>query len=122
MGQPELVADYVAAMMGATRMPVSVKHRLGIDHQDDYAHMATFVRTIAATGCRPFTIHARKAWLQELSPKENRNVPPLRYGDVYRLKQALPHLWIKINGGIKTLSQAQTHIKQVDAVMMGCKA
>ncbi|MEM9002567.1 MAG: tRNA dihydrouridine(20/20a) synthase DusA [Cyanobacteria bacterium P01_F01_bin.86] len=119
MGQPELVAECVAAMMGATRIPVSVKHRIGIDDQDDYEHMAAFVRTVAATGCRRFTVHARKAWLKGLSPKENRNVPPLRYEDVYHLKQELPHLWIEINGGIKTLSQVQSHRQQVDAVMIG---
>ncbi|MGF1522868.1 MAG: tRNA dihydrouridine(20/20a) synthase DusA [Leptolyngbyaceae cyanobacterium] len=119
MGQPQLVAECVAAMMGATRIPVSVKHRIGIDDQDDYEHMATFVRTVAAAGCRRFTVHARKAWLQGLSPKENRNIPPLRYEAVYRLKQELPHLWIEINGGIKTLSQAQDHRQQVDAVMIG---
>ena len=119
MGQPDLVAECIAAMMGATRMPVSVKHRIGIDDQDAYEHMATFVQTVAATGCRHFTVHARKAWLQGLSPKENRNIPPLRYADVYRLKQEMPHLWLEINGGIKTLEQAQDHLHAVNAVMIG---
>lgn len=119
MAQPALVAECVAAMMAATRLPVSVKHRIGIDHQDDYAAMATFVQTVAATGCRRFTVHARKAWLQGLSPKENRTIPPLRYDTVYRLKQEHPELWIEINGGIKTLAQAQAHRTLVDAVMIG---
>ena len=119
MGQPELVGECITAMMGATRLPVSVKHRIGIDEQDDYEHMATFVRIVATAGCRRFTVHARKAWLQGLSPKENRNIPPLRYEAVHHLKQELPHLWIEINGGIKTLSQAQEHLEQVDAVMIG---
>jgi tRNA-dihydrouridine synthase A len=119
MAQPDLVAECVAAMMAATRIPVSVKHRIGIDDIDSYEHMAQFVQTVAATGCQRFSIHARKAWLQGLSPKENRDVPPLRYEDVYRLKQDFPHLWIEINGGIKTLQQTQSHLQQVDAVMIG---
>lgn len=119
MAQPELVADCVAAMMGATRLPVSVKHRIGIDHRDSYEHMAHFVQTVADTGCTRFTVHARKAWLQGLSPKENRTVPPLRYADVYRLKRDFPQLWIEINGGIKTLRQVRQHLQSVDAVMVG---
>jgi len=119
MAQPELVAECVAAMMAATHIPVSVKHRIGVDDRDSYEAMAQFVATVAATGCQRFTVHARKAWLQGLSPKENRNVPPLRYADVYRLKRDFPQLWIEINGGIKTLGQTQTHLEQVDAVMIG---
>ncbi|MEO1094251.1 MAG: tRNA dihydrouridine(20/20a) synthase DusA [Cyanobacteria bacterium J06638_28] len=119
MSQPQLVAECVAAMMAATTLPVSVKHRIGIDDQDSYNHMAYFVGTVAATGCKRFTVHARKAWLQGLSPKENRNVPPLRYEDVYRLKAEFPSLWIEINGGIKTLTQTHQHLQQVDAVMIG---
>ncbi|MEM6837642.1 MAG: tRNA dihydrouridine(20/20a) synthase DusA [Cyanobacteria bacterium P01_C01_bin.120] len=119
MAQPQLVADCVAAMMAAAPIPVSVKHRIGVDDLDSYEHLASFVETVAATGCQRFTVHARKAWLQGLSPKENRNIPPLRYADVYRLKRDWPHLWIEINGGIKTLAQAQTHLDQVDAVMIG---
>ena len=119
MAQPDLVAECVAAMMGATKLCVSVKHRIGIDNQDDYAHMAAFVRTVAAAGCRHFTAHARKAWLKGLSPKENRTIPPLRYEEIYRLKQEWPHLWIEINGGIKSLHQAQSHLHSVDAVMIG---
>ena len=106
-------------MMAATDLPVSVKHRIGVDDLDSYDYMAQFVVTVAATGCQRFTVHARKAWLKGLSPKENRNVPPLRYEDVYRLKRDFPQLWIEINGGIKTLAQTQTHLDQVDAVMIG---
>ena len=119
MAQPQLVADCVAAMMAAAPIPVSVKHRIGVDELDSYEHLASFVETVAATGCQRFTVHARKAWLQGLSPKENRNIPPLRYADVYRLKRDWPHLWIEINGGSKTLAQARTHLDQVDAVMIG---
>ncbi|MDB9525065.1 tRNA dihydrouridine(20/20a) synthase DusA [Oscillatoria sp. CS-180] len=119
MTQPALVAECIAAMTGATSIPVSVKHRIGVDDVDSYDHMADFVQTVATTGCQRFTVHARKAWLKGLSPKENRDVPPLRYEDVYRLKQAFPQLWIEINGGIKTLEQSQTHLQSVDAVMIG---
>lgn len=119
MAQPQLVADCVAAMMAATRLPVSVKHRIGVDDCDSYEHLAHFVQTVAETGCRRFTVHARKAWLQGLSPKENRTVPPLRYADVHQLKQAFPHLRIEINGGFRTLAQVQTQRQWVDAVMVG---
>jgi tRNA-dihydrouridine synthase A len=119
MAQPARVADCVAAMGQVVQIPVTVKHRIGIDDQDRYEDMAHFVQTVAAAGCKRFTVHARKAWLKGLSPKENRDVPPLRYDDVYRLKQAFPHLMIEINGGIQTLAQAQAHLTQVDAVMMG---
>ncbi|ESA32028.1 trna- -dihydrouridine synthase [Leptolyngbya sp. Heron Island J] len=119
MAQPQLVADCVASMQAAVDIPVTVKHRIGIDDCDRYEDMVKFVTTVAVSGCRRFTIHARKAWLQGLSPKDNRNIPPLRYGDVYRLKQDQPDLWIEINGGIKTLAQAHHHLQQVDAVMIG---
>ncbi|MEL6325746.1 MAG: tRNA dihydrouridine(20/20a) synthase DusA [Cyanobacteria bacterium J06626_23] len=119
MAQPERVADCVAAMMAATSIPVTVKHRIGIDDRDSYDDMLHFVTTVAQTGCRRFTVHARKAWLQGLSPKDNRNVPPLRYGDVYRLKQARPDLWIEINGGFTTLALAKAQLSHVDAVMIG---
>ena len=119
MAQPELVADCVAAMQAAVKIPVTVKHRIGIDSCDRYEDMAQFVSTVAAAGCRRFTVHARKAWLQGLSPKDNRNIPPLRYDDVYRLKQEQPELWIEINGGIKTLGSAHTQLQHVDAVMVG---
>ncbi|MEM7797205.1 MAG: tRNA dihydrouridine(20/20a) synthase DusA [Cyanobacteria bacterium P01_C01_bin.118] len=119
MAQPELVAECVAAMQAAVDIPVTVKHRIGIDECDRYSDMAKFVTTVAAAGCQRFTVHARKAWLQGLSPKDNRNIPPLRYEDVYRLKQEYPHLWIEINGGIKTLDHSREHLQQVDAVMIG---
>jgi len=119
MAQPQRVADCVAAMMAATRLPVTVKHRIGIDDLDRYEDMITFVRTVAAAGCQRFTVHARKAWLQGLSPKENRDVPPLRYGDVHRLKQDFPHLWIEINGGLTSLEQVRQQLQWVDAVMIG---
>lgn len=119
MAQPERVAACVAAMMQATHLPVSVKHRIGIDACDRYEDMAHFVQTVAAAGCQIFSVHARKAWLQGLSPKENRDIPPLRYGDVHRLKQDFPHLWIEINGGFTQLFQVQEQLQTVDAVMIG---
>jgi tRNA-dihydrouridine synthase A len=119
MAQPQRVADCVAAMGNATHLPITVKHRIGIDERDRYEDMAQFVQTVAGAGCQRFTVHARKAWLQGLSPKENRDVPPLRYGDVYRLKSEFPRLIIEINGGIRTLEQAEAHLQQVDAVMIG---
>ncbi len=119
MAQPDRVADCVAAMRGVVNIPVTVKHRIGIDHRDRYEDMADFVATVAAAGCQRFSVHARKAWLQGLSPKENRDVPPLRYEDVYRLKQDFPQLLIEINGGIQDISSAQQHLQQVDAVMIG---
>ncbi|PSN18687.1 tRNA dihydrouridine(20/20a) synthase DusA [filamentous cyanobacterium CCP5] len=119
MAQPQRVADCVAEMMAASPLPVSVKHRIGIDDLDAYEDMAEFVAIVSATGCRQFSVHARKAWLQGLSPKENRDVPPLRYGDVYRLKQEFPDLFIEINGGFKTLETVQAQLNSVDAVMIG---
>jgi tRNA-dihydrouridine synthase A len=119
MAQPHRVADCVAAMIAATNLPVSVKHRIGIDDQDRYEDMSSFVQTVSEAGCQRFTVHARKAWLQGLSPKENRDVPPLRYGDVHRLKQDFPQLLIEINGGFTTLEQVQQQLQTVDAVMIG---
>ncbi|MBW4505376.1 MAG: tRNA dihydrouridine(20/20a) synthase DusA [Scytonematopsis contorta HA4267-MV1] len=119
MAQPQKVADCVAAMINATNIPVSVKHRIGIDDLDSYEDMANFVRIVSQTGCQRFTVHARKAWLQGLSPKENRDIPPLRYGDVHRLKQEFPHLFIEINGGFSTLQQVREQLQLVDAVMIG---
>ena len=119
MAQPERVAQAVEAMQKAVDLPVTVKHRIGIDQRDRYEDMAHFVRIVSEVGCRRFTVHARKAWLKGLSPKENRNIPPLRYQDVHRLKQEFPHLFIEINGGITTLEQVQEQLKLVDAVMIG---
>ena len=119
MAQPERVADCVSAMMAASPLPVSVKHRIGIDDIDRYEDMAHFVKIVSATGCRQFSVHARKAWLQGLSPKDNRTVPPLRYSDVHRLKQDFSELAIEINGGFTTLAQAKEQLTSVDAVMIG---
>ncbi len=119
MMQPELVAKAVEAMQQAVKIPVTVKHRIGVDNCDRYEDMVNFVRIVSQSGCNHFSVHARKAWLQGLSPKENRDVPPLRYEDVYRLKQDFPHLFIEINGGITTLEQTKTHLEFVDAVMIG---
>ena len=119
MTQPELVADAVEAMQQAVKIPVTVKQRIGVDECDRYEDMVNFVRIVSQAGCTNFSVHARKAWLQGLSPKENRDVPPLRYEDVYRLKQDFPHLFIEINGGITTIEQTKTHLEYVDAVMIG---
>jgi len=119
MAEPETVAKVVEAMQTAVDLPVTVKHRIGIDDRDRYEDMAEFVRVVSNAGCQRFTIHARKAWLQGLSPKENRNVPPLRYQDIYHLKQEFSHLFIEINGGIKTLPEIKEHLSHVDAVMIG---
>ncbi|RDD63548.1 tRNA dihydrouridine(20/20a) synthase DusA [Ferruginivarius sediminum] len=120
MAEPRLVADCVAAMRDAVSIPVTVKTRIGIDDRDSEAALRDFVDTVAATGCRTFIVHARKAWLQGLSPKENRNVPPLDYGRVYRLKQARPDLEIIINGGVPDLDTAKTHLDAgMDGVMLG---
>ena len=119
MAQPERVADCVSAMMAASPLPVSVKHRIGIDDIDRYEDMAHFVKVVSATGCQRFSVHARKAWLQGLSPKDNRTVPPLRYSDVHQLKQDFPELSIEINGGFTTLTQAKEQLASVDAVMVG---
>lgn len=119
MAEPELVADCVAAMHAAVPVPVTVKTRIGIDTQDSYTALAGFVRAIRDAGCRTVIIHARKAYLQGLSPKENRSVPPLKYDYGYRIKQDFPDLEVVINGGISSLDAAATHLQQVDGVMLG---
>ncbi len=119
MTEPELVADCVAAMIGAVDVPVTVKTRIGVDDRDSYDELAAFVDKIAAAGCRCFTIHARKAWLSGLSPKQNREVPPLRYEVVYDLKRDFPQLEIVLNGGVQTLEEAAEHLVRVDGVMIG---
>ena len=119
MAEPQLVADCVAAMRNAVRVPVTVKCRIGIDDQDSEADFERFIVTVAAAGCRTVIVHARKAWLKGLSPKENREIPPLDYGRVYRLKAAHPELEIAINGGIATLGQAEDQLAHVDGVMIG---
>lgn len=122
MAEPELVAECIHNMQKAVNIPVTVKHRIGIDDMQSYEEMLHFVDTVAATGCTYFVVHARIAILKGLSPKENREVPPLRYEDVYRLKQERPHLTIEINGGIKTFAETQTHLQHVDGVMIGREA
>jgi len=119
MAEPDLVAASVRAMRDAVRVPVTVKCRIGIDDQDSEADLTRFVATVADGGCETFIVHARKAWLSGLSPKENREVPPLDYARVYRLKAARPELNIVINGGIASLEQARAHLVHVDGVMMG---
>ncbi len=119
MAEPALVARCIAAMQDAVGIPVTVKSRIGIDDQDDYVDLLRFVDTVAAVGCRSFTVHARKAWLEGLSPKQNREIPPLHYDRVYRLKAERPELEIVINGGILSLDEAEAHLAQVDGVMIG---
>jgi tRNA-dihydrouridine synthase A len=119
MKTPDRVAQCIESMSAATNIPVSVKHRIGVDDLDSYEDMHNFVRILSDAGCQRFSVHARKAWLQGLSPKDNREVPPLRYGDVHRLKQEFPHLFIEINGGFVTLEQAHEQLQSVDAVMIG---
>lgn len=122
MASPQTVAECVDAMRDAVNIPVTVKCRIGIDHEDAYEPFEQFVRTVAAAGCDTFVVHARKAWLEGLSPKENREIPPLRYDFVYRLKREMPQLHVSINGGIKTLAEAQAHLRHVDGVMIGREA
>jgi tRNA-dihydrouridine synthase A len=119
MAEPELVARLVGAMREAVRIPVTVKSRIAIDEMEEWSTLEDFVRRISAAGCTRFIVHARKAWLQGLSPKENRDVPPLRYELVHRLKAGFPHLDISINGGIRTLEAAAEHLRHVDGVMIG---
>jgi tRNA-dihydrouridine synthase A len=119
MAQPALVGECVAAMRARTRLPVTVKTRIGIDDADSYEHLAHFVDTVAAGGCNTFIVHARKAWLSGLSPRENREIPPLRHALVYRLAREHPALEIVINGGITTLAQCREHLQHVHGVMLG---
>ncbi len=116
---PELVAESVAAMIARVAIPITVKCRIGVDERDSYEDLYQFIEKIAAAGCKIFIIHARKAWLSGLSPKENREIPPLQYDKVYQIKGDFPHLTIIINGGIKTLTEIDTHLAQVDGVMIG---
>lgn len=122
MAHPELVADCLHKMQSAVDIPVTVKHRLGIDDMDSYEQLHRFVEIVKGSGCNVFIIHARKAILQGLSPKENREIPPLKYEWVYRIKQAFPELEIIINGGIKTLDECDEHLRHVDGVMIGREA
>ncbi|MFC4426132.1 tRNA dihydrouridine(20/20a) synthase DusA [Deinococcus navajonensis] len=119
MGTPDVVARAVEAMRKATALPVTVKHRIGIDDLDSYDHLTRFVRTVEAAGCQTFIVHARKAWLSGLSPKENREIPPLRYDVVRQLKADFAHLTIVLNGGVLDLAQAGEALAWADGVMIG---
>jgi tRNA-dihydrouridine synthase A len=119
MAEPALVAECVAVMQQAVSIPVTVKSRIGIDDLDSYEALVAFIATVAAAGCKTFIVHARKAWLTGLSPKENRDIPPLRYEVVYQLKQDFPQLDIVINGGITSLDSSLDLLRHVDGVMLG---
>ena len=122
MAEPQLVADCVKAMLDKVSVPVTVKHRIGIDKVESYDFVRDFVGTVSRAGCSRFIVHARSAWLKGLSPKENRELPPLRYALVHRLKQDFPHLSIVINGGINTNDQISLQLQQLDGVMVGREA
>jgi tRNA-dihydrouridine synthase A len=122
MAEPALVADGIKAMRDAVSLPVTVKHRIGIDQIEHYGFVRDFVGTLAQAGCEVFIVHARNAWLQGLSPKQNREVPPLRYDSVYLLKREFPQLTIVLNGGVTTSAQIDTHLQHVDGVMVGRQA
>ncbi|WP_135076544.1 tRNA dihydrouridine(20/20a) synthase DusA [Terasakiella sp. SH-1] len=119
MAEPALVADCIKAMQDASEVPITVKHRIGIDDLDSYELLGAFIDTIAQTGCETFIIHARKAWLKGLSPKQNREIPPLRHDIVHMIKQDFPHLEIILNGGIQSIEEAASHLDKVDGVMIG---
>jgi tRNA-dihydrouridine synthase A len=122
MAEPGLVADGVKAMCDATSLPVTVKHRIGLDQDESLGMVLDFIGQVSEAGCRLFIVHARNAWLKGLSPKENREIPPLRYEVVHQLKQAFPHLQIVVNGGLKTNDQIAAQLTQVDGVMVGREA
>jgi tRNA-dihydrouridine synthase A len=119
MREPELVRDSVRAMLDAVEIPVTVKTRLGVDELDSYHYFSDFIHSVAQSGCTVFAVHARKAWLDGLSPKENRDIPELRYDWVYRLKRDMPHLRIILNGGVNTVAEVMRHLEHVDGVMLG---
>ncbi|MFK7930436.1 MAG: tRNA dihydrouridine(20/20a) synthase DusA [Myxococcota bacterium] len=119
MTSPQVVADAVSAMRAAVSVPITVKCRIGVDDRDSYEDLLNFAKIVCEAGADRLSVHARKAWLNGLSPKQNRNVPPLRYDDVYRLTQEDLGVAIEINGGVLTLDDVQTHLEQVDAVMIG---
>jgi tRNA-dihydrouridine synthase A len=119
MAEPQLVADCVAAMNAAVEIPVTVKCRIGIDDQDEEQGLQDFVEIVSKAGCETFVVHARKAWLKGLSPKENREIPPLNYDRVHRLKASFPNLNIILNGGLETLEQGEPHLENLDGMMLG---
>ena len=122
MLEPELVGDCISAMKNFVKIPVTVKCRIGVDHQDSYEEFSHFIHTVHQAGCDVFIIHARKAWLNGLSPKQNREIPPLQYETVHAIKRDFPHLTIVINGGIKKTSEIEHQLKHVDGVMIGREA
>lgn len=122
MKNAQVTADCMAAMRDAVDLPVTVKHRIGVDDFDSYEFLCDFVGTVAETGCQTFLVHARKAWLKGLSPKQNREVPELNYDRVYQLKQDFPDLEIIINGGVTDLEQSKQHLERLDGVMVGREA
>ena len=122
MAEPKLVADCVKAMVDSVMIPVTVKHRIGIDKFESYDFVRDFVGTVADAGCKVFTVHARNAILKGLSPKQNREVPPLKYEFVYQLKRDFPDLTIVLNGGVRSIAEVQQHLAHVDGVMIGREA
>ncbi len=122
MAEPELVAENVVVMQNAVDIPVTVKNRIAIDEMDEYQSLQRFLSIVSEAGCETFIVHARKAWLKGLSPKQNRDVPPLNYELVYQMKREFPRLEIIINGGIKTIEQSEQHLLHVDGVMIGREA
>jgi len=119
MNEPELVAECIAKMQAATHLPITIKTRLGVDHNDSYEALTHFIRLNQQAGCNTFIVHARKAWLKGLSPKENREIPPLQYETVYQLKRDFPSLEIILNGGVRTTAEIAQHMHSVDGVMIG---
>ena len=122
MKEPELVARCIKAMKNSTSLPVTVKCRIGVDEMEENRHLDEFIEVVHQSGCETFIVHARKAWLQGLSPKDNREIPPLNYKRVYKLKEKFPQLNIVINGGISSIDDSLEHLKYVDGVMIGRKA
>ena len=122
MNKPNLVAKCVKAIKNKVNIPVSVKCRIGVDDMDEEKDLNTFIKKVSDSGCKIFIVHARKAWLKGLSPRENRNIPPLNYDRVYKLKDEFPHLEIIINGGLENIEDSKNHLTKVDGVMMGRKA
>jgi tRNA-dihydrouridine synthase A len=122
MAEPDLVAECVSAMQKGVSIPVTVKSRIGIDEQDSYEELTHFISTVASAGCKTFIVHARKAWLKGLSPKQNREVPPLKYDVVYQLKKDFPELTMVLNGGVTSLDRSKEILQHVDGVMMGREA
>ena len=122
MKEPELVARCIKAMKNSTSLPVTVKCRIGVDEMEENRHLDEFIEVVHQSGCETFIVHARKAWLQGLSPKDNREIPPLNYKRVYKLKEKFPQLNIVINGGIASIDDSLEHLKYVDGVMIGRKA